>query len=647
MNLEPGADLPANAPDGDPPFDGRRFAAGLPQLPGVYRMRDASGRVLYVGKAIDLRRRVGSYFGRDQSPRIALMLTQVASIETTVVASETDALILENNLIKSLAPRYNILFRDDKSYPFLRFSAHDYPRVSFFRGATTDRRATYFGPFPGSWAVRDSLQVLQKVFQLRTCEDAVFRHRSRPCLLHQIRLCSAPCVGLIDATAYSRSVDAAVRFLRGGGGEILKEMERRMLEASDRLEFEDAAVIRDQMAALTRVMHQQSVETAGSQTDADIIAVAESHGEFCVTLAMVRGGRHLGDRSVFPRALPPGCEADAGAQAPGERDAGAVLEAFLSQHYCDQSCPPLLISSVTIDEQSKAFLAAGRRQFRAVGPDDARWRPEYRRWLEMAQANAQIALGRRHAEVGSMQSRTQALIDALGLDIEDPATLRIECFDISHTSGEATQASCVVYVQHDMRSAEYRRFNIEGITGGDDYAAMRQVLTRRYAPVARGESALPGIVLIDGGAGQVEVARQVFAEFGLDPGVLVGVAKGENRKTGLETLVFADERPPLVLGADSPALMLIARIRDEAHRFAITGMRSRRARARKVSSLDELESVGPKRRQRLLTRFGSLRGLQSASIEDIAQTPGISRRLAEQIHAALHGPTVGERETSG
>jgi excinuclease ABC subunit C len=611
------------------PFDPKAFVQSLPHRPGVYRMLDAAGTVLYVGKAVDLRKRVASYFGRTQGPRIALMVARIAAIDTTVTASEADALLLENNLIKSLAPRYNILFRDDKSYPYLKFSAHEFPRMSFYRGAT-DRRARYFGPFPSTWAVRDSMQVLQKVFQLRTCEDSVFRHRARPCLLHQIRLCTAPCVGLIEPAAYAASVDAALRFLRGGASDIMREIEERMLAASQALDFEQAAVLRDQLGSLTRVLHQQSVETAGSDTDADVIAAVVEEGHACVNLAMVRGGRHLGDKAYFPSQLAGGGDAQA--------DAGQIAEAFLSQHYIDQACPPLVILNVSVDrDELRALLAGKDSRARVLGPGDKRLKPQERRWLEMALDNARLALTRRRSEQGSQQARTRALIDALGLDIDDADALRIECFDVSHTAGEATQASCVVYAHHEMRNAEYRRFNIEGLVGGDDYGAMRQVLTRRYAAAARGEGVLPGLVLIDGGAGQVEMARQVFEEFGLDPGLLVGVAKGEGRKVGLETLVFADGRPPLKLPADSIALMLVAQIRDEAHRFAITGMRARRARARNTSTLEDLEGVGPKRRQRLLTRFGGMRGLLGASVEDIAQVEGISTRIARQIHARLHG----------
>jgi len=414
-----------------------------------------------------------------------------------------------------------------------------------------------------------------------------------------------------------------------------------MLAASAALDFEQAAILRDQLTSLTRVLHQQSVELAGSATDVDIVAAIKQQGQACVNLAMVRGGRHLGDKAYFPTQT--------GNAAEVEEELSNILEAFLSQHYFDHACPPLLIVNAPVNENElRAFLAGKNRDTRVLAPGGPPLKAQERRWQEMALVNARIALTRHQAEQGSQQARTRALIDTLGLDIDDPSALRIECFDVSHTAGEATQAACVVYADHEMRSAQYRRFNIEGPVAGDDYGAMRQALTRRYAAVARGEAPLPGLVLIDGGAGQVEVARQVFAEFGLDPSVLVGVAKGEARKVGREELVFADGRAPLRLGPDSTALMLIAQIRDEAHRFAITGMRVRRARTRNASQLDQMESIGPKRRQRLLTRFGGMRGLLGASIEDIAQVQGISRRLAEQIHARLHGTEgIASSKTQG
>ena len=605
-------------------FDPRPVLDGLPHLPGVYRMVAADGVVLYVGKARDLKKRVSSYFNKGVGPRTAHMLGKVTGIETTVTRSEAEALLLENTLIKSLAPRYNVLFRDDKSYPYLKFTVHAYPRVAYYRGAV-DKRAQYFGPYPNAWAVKDSIQLLQKVFRLRTCEDTVFANRSRPCLLHQIQRCSAPCVKLIDAAAYAEDVDRAVRFLRGGSGDLMAELEQRMQRLATDLRFEQAAAVRDQMGALARVLHQQAVDTTGSDADVDVLAAVMDGGQACVNLAMVRGGRHLGDKPNFPARV-------------GEAaDATEVLEAFISQHYLVQLPPPTLVVNVDVDAEELSELlteSSGRRVQVIRHPHDQR-----RRWLEMAESNARLALARRLAEEGSQIARTRALMETLNIELgdDDADRLRVECFDISHTAGEATQASCVVFANHQMRPSEYRRFNIEGIEPGDDYAAMRQVLTRRFSPVARGESALPHLVLIDGGKGQVMVARQVFEELGLDTGVLVGVAKGEERKVGLEELVFPDDRPALVLGRESQALMLVAQIRDEAHRFAITGMRARRARTRNTSQLEGMEGIGPKRRQKLLSRFGGMRGLAAASIDDIATVEGVSRKLAERIYAQLHG----------
>jgi len=605
-------------------FDPRPILEGLPRLPGVYRMVAADGAVLYVGKARDLKKRVASYFNKSVGPRTAHMLGKVSAIETTVTRSEAEALLLENTLIKSLAPRYNVLFRDDKSYPYLKFTVHAYPRVAYYRGAV-DKRAQYFGPYPNAWAVKDSIQVLQKVFRLRTCEDTVFANRSRPCLLHQIQRCSAPCVGLIDAAAYAEDVDRAVRFLRGQSDDVMRELDGRMQRLASELKFEEAAAVRDQIGALARVLHQQAVDTTGSDADADVLAAVIDGGHACVNLAMVRGGRHLGDKPNFP------------SRAGESADAAEVLEAFISQHYVLQPCPPTLVVNADVDAEELSVMlsdASGRRVQVVRHPHDQR-----RRWLEMAESNAKLALARRLAEEGSQIARTRALIETLNVDLgdDDADKLRVECFDISHTAGEATQASCVVFANHQMRPAEYRRFNIEGVEPGDDYAALRQVLTRRFSPVARGESALPHLVLIDGGKGQVMVARQVFEELGLDTGVLVGVAKGEERKVGLEELVFPDDRPALVLGRESQALMLVAQIRDEAHRFAITGMRARRAKTRNTSQLEGMEGIGPKRRQKLLARFGGMRGLASASIDDIATVEGVSRKLAERIYAQLHG----------
>ncbi|CAB3885649.1 excinuclease ABC subunit UvrC [Achromobacter piechaudii] len=605
-------------------FNLKSFLADLPHLPGVYRHLDAAGEVMYVGKARDLKKRVSSYFQKNlASPRIAQMVSKVARLEVTVTRSEAEALILENNLIKSLKPRYNILFRDDKSYPYLLITGHEWPRIAYYRGAT-NKRGQFFGPFPNAWAVRETIQILQKVFRLRTCEDTVFANRSRPCLLHQIGRCSAPCVGAIEAEEYQRDVQRAVRFLNGEAKDVMGEIETRMQQAAMELRFEEAAALRDQMGSLARVLHQQTMENTSGE-DTDVIAVAIAGGKVCVNLAMVRGGRHLGDKPFFPT------------HAEGEA-APQVLEAFIAQHYTDNAMPPVLVCSHALPDPELINLlieqAGGRPTRLLTRPQGAR-----RSWLEQATKNAEMALARALTESGARAARTLALAEALDLDTDEAAldALRIECFDISHTAGEATQASCVVFEHHDMQPSLYRRYNIAGITPGDDYAAMRQVLTRRFAKVADGDAPMPGLVLIDGGKGQVEVARKVFAELGLDIQTLVGVAKGEGRKVGLETLVFADERPPVALGGESAALMLIAQVRDEAHRFAITGMRARRAKTRNVSRLEEIEGVGARRRQRLLARFGGFSGVASASIEDLASVDGISQDLAERIYEALRG----------
>jgi len=602
-------------------FNLKSFLADLPHLPGVYRHIDAADEVLYVGKARDLKKRVSSYFQKTQaSPRIAHMVARVVRLEVTVTRSEAEALLLENNLIKSLKPRYNILFRDDKSYPYLRISGHKAARISYYRGATSGK-GRYFGPYPNAWAVRETIQILQRVFQLRTCEDSVFSNRSRPCLLHQIGRCSAPCVGVIPPEDYQRDVERAIRFLDGHAHQVMDDIEARMHQASQDLQFEQAAVLRDQMKALARVLQQQSMEKIGND-DVDIIAVAIAGGRVCVNLAMVRGGRHLGDKPFFPT------------QTRGD-SAGDVLSAFVAQHYLDIALPAVLVCSDPLSEPELIGLLAEQKGVKArvlVRPQGLR-----KTWLEQAMKNAELALARLWAESGARATRTEALAGVLGLDTDEAAldALHAECFDISHTSGEATQASCVVYRHHAMQPSLYRRYNIAGITPGDDYAAMRQVLTRRFSRVAEGQAEMPTVVLIDGGKGQVEMARQVFVELGLDTHTIVGVAKGEGRKVGLETLVFADDRPPVALGIESAALMLVAQIRDEAHRFAITGMRAKRAKARNVSRLEEIPGVGARRRQKLLARFGGFSGVVAASVDDLRSVEGISDELAERIYRAL------------
>ena len=649
--------------------------AALPALPGVYRYFDAQDALLYVGKALNLKRRVSSYFQKNHGgTRIGHMVGKIVRMETTVVRSEAEALLLENNLIKTLNPKFNILFRDDKSYPYLKITGtasatgdapgQVFPRMAYYRGAV-DKKHRYFGPYPSAWAVKESIQLLQKVFRLRTCEDTVFANRTRPCLLYQIKRCTGPCVQLISPEAYAADVMHAEALLRGETQELLQALEARMMAHSDKLEFEQAAELRNQMQALSRVLHQQAIETADDK-DVDILAVRVQGGRACVNLAMVRGGRHLGDRPYFPVHVEDAAgvfaqESDEETLpgAPPVRPVEAlVLEAFIGQHYIGVPVPPLLVTSVPVD---KALLAALTEQSGLRVSAIHQPREQRRAWLDMAQKNADLQLARLLAEEGSQQARTRALAEALDLPPEDLDQLTIECFDISHTAGESTQASCVVFHHHKMQSSEYRRYKIEGITGGDDYAAMRQVLTRRYSKVAeaareaggidfaahpapggqeavrpKGVARLPDLVLIDGGKGQVGVAREVFTALGLDLTRIVGVEKGEGRKVGLEELVFADGREKIYLGKDSAALMLVAQIRDEAHRFAITGMRAARAKVRVGGGqLEEIAGVGPKKRARLLQRFGGVRGVAMASVEDLVTVDGISRELAEEIYRAL------------
>lgn len=598
-------------------FDPASIVSGLPHLPGVYRMLNGAGDVLYVGKALDLRKRVASYFQKmdNLSPRIRLMLGQVAALETTVTRSEAEALLLESNLIKALAPRYNILFRDDKTYPYLVITGHRYPRLGFHRGSL-DKRHRYYGPFPNAGAVRESIQLLQKVFRIRTCEDTVFSNRSRPCLLHQIQRCTAPCVGLIGADDYDEDVRGADLFLSGKEDEVIERVEARMNDASVRTNYEEAAVFRDRIAALRKVRERQFV--SGEGDDADVIACGHAAGIVCVNLVMIRGGRHLGDKNFFPR------NAD-------ESDAGQILEAFIQQHYLQHGVPPQIVAGARLDAGPLEQLLserAGRKIRIHSNPVGSR-----KAWLEMAQRNAELGAGQALGLQSTQETRLAALQQALELP---ETTQRIECFDVSHTMGEAAVASCVVYDRSALQTSEYRRFNIAGIEPGDDYAAMREALSRRYRRIVAGEGKMPDLVLVDGGKGQLTVAMEVMAELGMNDVALVAVSKGEERRVGQERLLPAGRSGPLVLGAEHPALHLVQQIRDEAHRFAIQGHRARRGKARNSSSLEKIPGIGSKRRQKLLTRFGGLRGLLSASVDELAQVDGISRTLAEKIYHELH-----------
>jgi len=604
-------------------FEPKAFARGLPHLPGVYRMLGARDEVLYVGKARDLRKRVGSYFTRQstQSPRIQKMLSQIASIEVTATRSEDEALLLENNLIKSLAPRYNILFRDDKSYPYLVISGHRFPRIGFHRGAR-EPESRYFGPFPHAYAVREAIQLLQRVFRLRSCENSVFENRTRPCLLYQIRRCTAPCTDQIGAEDYREDVRHAELFLQGREDDVIRSLSNRMNVAAAALRFEEAAVLRDQVRALARVQARQYVESERG-VDADVVATVVEEGAACVNLVMIRGGRHIGDRSFFP--------ANAEGAARGE-----IITAFLEQHYLDHPVPRLVLTSDEVDREALGEALATRAPHgtQVLAPQQG----ERRIWLDMARKNAQLALTHRAHERATQEGRLAALRQTLRLP---DSVERIECFDISHTMGEATVAACVVYDRNAMQNAQYRRFNIRDVVPGDDYGAMRQALRRRYERLAVDGGRIPDLILIDGGKGQVSAARTTLSEIGMSDISLVGVAKGPTRKPGLEQLIVEADAHSMTLPGHDAGLHLIQSIRDEAHRFAIVGHRARRGRARTVSSLAEIPGIGDKRRQRLLTHFGGLRGVQSAAIDEIAQVDGISPAIAERIYRHLHGQATG------
>jgi excinuclease ABC subunit C len=601
----------------DKTFDARELLASLPGRPGVYRMLDAAGETLYVGKARDLKKRVSSYFQKtDHVPRIEAMVAQIARVDTTVTRSEGEALLLENNLIKAHQPRYNVLFRDDKSYPYLCLSGDAFPQLRFHRGRL-DKPHRYFGPFPGAHAVREGMAALQKVFQLRTCENSVFANRSRPCMLHQIQRCTGPCVGLISEADYAEDVANATLFLQGKTTEVLEGLQRQMEEAAAVLAFERAAKLRDKIGRLTQLQARQFVESA-TAGDIDVIAGVAARGVTAVNLVMIRGGRHVGDRTFFPQ------HADGAALE-------EVVPAFLLQHYLERPAPPTIIAEHGGDDAVLAEVLStqtGHKVQLVANPGGER-----RVWVTMATQNAELAIQQKLAQKTTQEERLAALQEALGLA---SSVQRIECFDVSHTMGEAAVASCVVFDRLAMRSDEYRRFNVKPPTGGDDYAALREALTRRVARVVAGEYAPPDLLVIDGGKGQVAVAAEVLTEQGLHATRLLGIAKGPERKPGLEEIVLPDRPEPLRLPPDHPGFLLLQQIRDEAHRFAIQGHRARRGKARTTSSLQAIGGIGAARRRALLAHFGGLKGVQAASIEDLARVPGISRALAERIFAELH-----------
>ena len=603
-----------------PAFEPAEMLRNLPHRPGVYRMFDAEGSVLYVGKARDLKKRVSNYFQKTgHEYRIAAMVSRVARVETTVTRSEGEALLLENNYIKAHEPRYNILFRDDKSYPYVCISGDAYPQLRFHRGAL-DRKNRYFGPFPSAGAVRDGIATLQKVFLLRTCENTVFANRSRPCMLHQIERCTAPCVGRIGETEYREDVEGAALFLRGKGPEVLARLQAQMEEAAGKLEFERAARVRDKIARLQTLQSRQFVESA-TAGDIDVVAAATERGLFAVNVVMVRGGRHVGDRTFFPRHV------DAADMAGTDE----ILASFLTQHYVERPVPPTIVVPDVEDHAALAEVLSTQsgQKVDIVGNPGG----ERRVWLAMASQNATLAIRQKLAQKATQEDRLAALQEALGLP---PTTQRLECFDISHTMGEAAVASCVIFDRLAMQSSEYRRFNVTPAQAGDDYAAMREALTRRCARIVAGEYPAPDLLVIDGGKGQVAVAAGVLEEQGLHGVPIIGIAKGPERKAGLEDIVFPDRDEVLNLPPDHPGLHLLQQVRDEAHRFAIQGHRARRAKARTTSTLQEITGIGATRRKALLAHFGGVKGVQAASVEDIARVPGISRALAERIFAELH-----------
>jgi excinuclease ABC subunit C len=601
------------------PFDGKAFVRNLSSSPGVYRHFDAAGELLYVGKAGNLKKRVGSYFLKPRmEPRIAAMVAQIARVEITVTRTEGEALLLESQLIKSLKPRYNILLRDDKSYPYIYLSSgEDYPRLAFHRGAR-NLPGRYFGPYPSTYAVRESLSLMQKLFKVRQCEDSYFRNRSRPCLQHQIGRCTAPCVALIEVEDYRTDVRHAEMFLEGRSNVVIDELAEAMEQASISLQFERAAKLRDQVAALRQLQAQHHVQ--GASADMDVIACRIESGLACVSVLFFRNGISLGTRDFFPRL-------------PLDAETADVLTQFIAQYYLDRPVPRELILGEVLDDQRILAELLSQHAGRTVELKSS-VRGERAQFLQMAERNAHASLTARLASRQTLGMRFGDLQKLLGLD---GPPRRIECFDISHTMGEATVASCVVFGPEGPEKSHYRRFNIAGITPGDDYAAMNQALTRRFRKLAEGEGASPDILLIDGGSGQVAQALDVLKKLGVSGIEIVGVAKGPGRRAGEETLVLADSGRELHPGSSSPALHLVAAVRDEAHRFAISGHRKRREKTRERSVLEDVQGIGARRRSALLKAFGGMQGVENAGIEELMQVKGIDHGLAERIYASLHG----------
>ncbi len=599
-------------------FDAKAFLKTLTTRPGVYRMLNAEGDVIYVGKARNLNKRVGSYFTRSvTAPKTRVMVSQIANIEVTVTHTENEALILENNLIKELRPRYNVLLRDDKSYPYIFLSADTFPRLSYHRGAKR-AKGRYFGPYPSAGAVRDTLNLMQKLFRVRQCEDTFFNNRSRPCLQYQIKRCTAPCVGYITQEVYADDVRHASMFLEGKDSQIINELVKRMEKASEALEFEEAARYRDQIASIRRVQEKQYI-SSDSGGDLDVIVSAYQNGVGCVQVFFIRGGHQLGNKTFYPKHTQ-------------DADVAEILSAFIPQYYLGKQVPTEILTNQPIEDQALLEEVLGEQAGRKVTISH-NVRGDRARWVKMAVMNVEDAVRRQLASKSGMRQRYEALQEAFGLD---DLPQRLECFDISHTMGEATVASCVVFNEDGPLKSDYRRFNIEDITPGDDYAAMNQALSRRYTRLKKGEGKLPDILFIDGGKGQLAQACDVMQELQIADVILIGVAKGPERKAGEETLFLYGSDEPFILPPDSPALHLIQQIRDEAHRFAITGHRQRRAKARGQSPLEGIPGVGPKRRRELLKQFGGWQEVARAGVDDLAKVNGISRDLAQKIYDALH-----------